>query len=317
MKYRFAAAALACMMIMGAAHAAEWGDPAEALTISTWVKGEPITLAEGKGKNIYVVEFWATWCGPCRVSIPHLTELQEKYKDDNVVVIGISDETAEEVKPFVAEMGKQMNYHVALDDGQKTMDNYMQKYGQRGIPTAFVVDKQGRIAWVGHPMGGLEETIDGLIDGSYDIDKMIAERKAADEANEEFESFLKLVKEGSDGELHAKAREYLSGEDTHFSLLANSGWVILNDENIESPDFELARDLLTKALKVGGDVKGAPLTMYNHGLAMAYYKLDDLESAIKHEQIAHDDEEDERYKSMFAEQLEQYKSEASGGPKLN
>ena len=69
---------------------AELGDPAAPLQIAEWVKGKPVDLAADKGKKIFVVEFWATWCGPCRASIPHLTEMQKKFKDKNVVFIGVS-----------------------------------------------------------------------------------------------------------------------------------------------------------------------------------------------------------------------------------
>src|SRR6476661_7319275 len=62
------------------------GDPAPKITVSKWVKGTPVANFE-KGK-LYVVEFWATWCGPCKVSIPHLTELAKQYK--NVKFIGVS-----------------------------------------------------------------------------------------------------------------------------------------------------------------------------------------------------------------------------------
>jgi len=64
---------------------------AAALKISDWVKGKPVDLAAGKGKQVYVIEFWATWCGPCRTSIPHLTELQKKFKDKGVTFVGVSD----------------------------------------------------------------------------------------------------------------------------------------------------------------------------------------------------------------------------------
>ena len=78
--------------------AAELGDPAAQLKYLKWVKGEPVRIKKG---SIYIVEFWATWCGPCKVSIPHLTEMQAKYKDKGVTIIGVSDEKIEKVKPFV------------------------------------------------------------------------------------------------------------------------------------------------------------------------------------------------------------------------
>src|SRR5687767_13027650 len=102
--------ALTGVAAAGTARAIELGDPAPELQIAKWVKGEPVKEFE-KGK-VYVVEFWATWCGPCRTSIPHLTEMQKKY-EDKVVFIGVSDEDAETVAPFVDKMGDEMAYRVA------------------------------------------------------------------------------------------------------------------------------------------------------------------------------------------------------------
>jgi thiol-disulfide isomerase/thioredoxin len=145
--------------------AAELGMPAPALNVTEWVKGKAVDLNEGKGKNIYVVEFWATWCPPCRASIPHLTELQKKFKDKGVIVIGVSDETVAEVKPFVTKMGTKMEYTVAVDKNDKTSAAYMGAFGVGGIPHAFVVDKTGAIVWHGHPMGGLDKAIEAVLEG--------------------------------------------------------------------------------------------------------------------------------------------------------
>ncbi len=174
--------------------AGELGDPAAPLQISEWIKGGPVDLAAGKGKTIFVVEFWATWCPPCRASIPHLSELQKKFKDKNVVFVGISDETPATVKPFVEKMGEKMNYTVALDKGKKTSAGYMEAFGIGGIPHAFVVDKAGRIIWQGHPMAELEETLQKLVDGKYDM--AIAKKQAL--GRKLVEEFCALAAEGKE-----------------------------------------------------------------------------------------------------------------------
>src|SRR6266478_1453472 len=81
------------------------GDPAPKLQTGKWVQGEPVKEFQ-KGKA-YLVEFWATWCGPCRVSIPHLNEIHNQYKDKGLVVIGQDCWERDDnlVEPFVKKMG--------------------------------------------------------------------------------------------------------------------------------------------------------------------------------------------------------------------
>lgn len=156
------------------AQAANLGDPAGALDIATWTKGEAVDLAAARGKRVVVVEFWATWCGPCRVSIPHLTDLQKKYATRGVSIVGVSDEASATVRSFVDGMGDKMDYTVAVDNNRRTSDAFMGAYGINGIPHAFVIDKEGRVAWHGHPMYGLERVLDQLASNTFD---MAAERK--------------------------------------------------------------------------------------------------------------------------------------------
>ncbi len=153
------------------------GDPAPALQPSGWLQGEPVTAFE-KDK-IYVVEFWATWCPPCRASIPHLNELQNKLKDKGVVVIGQNcweRQSREEVVAFVKELGEKMTYRVASDASNTMAQAWMVAAGAEGIPTAFVVDKAGRLAWIGHPLNGLDKVLDALLAGTFDPQAAAAER---------------------------------------------------------------------------------------------------------------------------------------------
>jgi thiol-disulfide isomerase/thioredoxin len=181
-----AAAVLAWAPAAGAQEAGlDVGMKAPELKVSKWVKGEPV---EGfKDGQVYVVEFWATWCGPCRVSIPHLSELQKEY-GDKVQFIGVSvwEDEPSEVEPFVEEMGEKMAYRVAKDEVPEGADGnagamakgWMQAAGENGIPAAFVVDGTGRVAWIGHPMS-MDEPLEKIVKGEYDVDKAASERKAA------------------------------------------------------------------------------------------------------------------------------------------
>lgn len=127
------------------------GQTASSLDGVEWVKGAPVQFVKDQ---VYVVEFWATWCPPCRDSIPHLTELQKNYKDKKVTFIGITNERdSAMVKKFVDDLGDKMDYTVAIDADRAVSDHYMKAFGARGIPHAFIVNGQGRssgmvIRWV-------------------------------------------------------------------------------------------------------------------------------------------------------------------------
>src|SRR5262249_23769534 len=125
------------------------GDPAPALKASKWLQGEEVRQFE-LGR-VYLVEFWATWCGPCVMIMPQTAELQATYKDKGVTVIGYSarDEknTEEQVAAFVKKRGPKLAYTFAYADDRATYDAWMTAAGQNGIPCAFVVDQAGRIAY--------------------------------------------------------------------------------------------------------------------------------------------------------------------------
>ncbi len=150
------------------------GDPAPKLQVGKWVQGEPVKQFE-KG-TAYIVEFWATWCGPCRVSIPHLNEIANKFKDKGLVVIGQDcwERDESQVEPFINKMGDKMTYHVALDDKEGNekglmATTWMAAAGRNGIPSAFLVDKKGTVVWIGHPMQLDDSTIQQVLDGKFDV----------------------------------------------------------------------------------------------------------------------------------------------------
>jgi len=135
------------------------GDTAPPLKIATYIHGEEVDFDKDRGKNIYIIEFWATWCPPCRESVPHLSKLQAKYRDDNVIIVGISMEDEKEVETFAEKMGEKMDYVVAVDDDDYTTNHYMGGFERTGIPHAFVINREGRFVWEGHPMS-VEEGIE-------------------------------------------------------------------------------------------------------------------------------------------------------------
>lgn len=101
--------------------------------------GKTISLSEFRGK-VVIIDFWATWCPPCRKGIPDLIQLKKDFKDQLVVIgVSVDTDTQKDVVPFMKKMG--INYHVAYADNGIT-----QAYGGvQAIPTSFVIDKNGNI----------------------------------------------------------------------------------------------------------------------------------------------------------------------------
>jgi thiol-disulfide isomerase/thioredoxin len=100
-----------------------------------------------------LMEFWATWCPPCRASIAHLNDLEKKYHDRGLEIVGVADEDKSVVESFRARTP--MHYSVALDADQALAKEFQ----VQTIPQAWLLDKDGRVVWSGHPMQLDEQTI--------------------------------------------------------------------------------------------------------------------------------------------------------------
>ncbi len=151
------------------------GSPAPPLDIEHWVQdgnGKFTAVTGFEDGKVYMVEFWATWCGPCVASMPHISKLQDEYAGQGLQIISVSDEDLETVEEFLerevrGEDGKTYaeltsNYCLTTDPDGSVSDDYMKAAGQNGIPTAFIVGKSGQIEWIGHPVeidGPLEQVI--------------------------------------------------------------------------------------------------------------------------------------------------------------
>ena len=155
MKRLLGVVALAVMLMgVGAAHARSSGNVgkvAPEIKAASWINTQPLHLAALKGK-VVVVEFWATWCPPCRASIPHLSSMFNTYSKSGVQFISLTDEAKAKVEPFVKE--NKMPYPIGV--GSPTSE----AYGVTGIPHAVVIGRDGKVLWEGHPMdNGFEAAV--------------------------------------------------------------------------------------------------------------------------------------------------------------
>ncbi len=169
----------------------EVGSKAPAFGTLDWLKGDRVDPTDATGKHITVVEFWATWCAPCVHGMPKLTELQKRYGDKGLRIVSITqndpENTSEIVRQFVEKQGEKIGYAMAFDASGETYRAYMDAAEQFGIPTAFIVDKTGTIAWIGHPENAMIDAIEELVEGTFDLEvakKLYAIDRRAEEAME-------------------------------------------------------------------------------------------------------------------------------------
>ncbi len=146
-KFVLLAAAVVALTQVPMARAVEVGDMAPEIKADYWINmpgsAKSLNPEHMKGRLV-LLEFWATWCGPCRDSIPHLIELKKKYEPKGMLLVALSDEPKSKVGPFVEKY--KMPYVVG--GGAKAT---LQKYGINSFPTAILIGPDGKVVWTGHP----------------------------------------------------------------------------------------------------------------------------------------------------------------------
>ncbi|HET6247068.1 MAG TPA: TlpA disulfide reductase family protein [Tepidisphaeraceae bacterium] len=142
------------------------GKKAPDFSVGKWLTAEP----DRKGK-VVLIDFWATWCGPCRKAIPELNKLQAQFKDD-LVVIGVSDEDADTVTAFAKKT--EMAYSLALDSSKKMS----KAIHVAGIPHVLIISTDGIVRWQGFPLSDEEPLTPEIVKQIIDADPGIAARHA-------------------------------------------------------------------------------------------------------------------------------------------
>ena len=200
------------------------GSEAPDLAIEHWLQDgngffKPVTQFE-KGK-VYVVEFWATWCGPCIQSMPHLAELQNKYRGEGVQIISVSNETVEEVKDLLGKQNEQVGksfgeltsaWCLTTDPDGSVYKDYMDAAKQGGIPTAFLVGKTSQIEWIGHPMD-MDAPLEAVVNDSWDRESFQKEMVLQQQLQANMQKVSMLAGSGKFGEAVKLAEEQLKATE--------------------------------------------------------------------------------------------------------
>jgi len=129
---------LLTLCLCPAVFALKAGDPAPAVQAETWLNGDPVNPAESDGETIYVVEFWATWCPPCRGTLAWLGQLQQRHPQDVVVLAAAIESEEADVRRIRDELGLPLRFGMGSPDMARAFGDLS------AVPTLFVFDRQGR-----------------------------------------------------------------------------------------------------------------------------------------------------------------------------
>lgn len=144
------------------------GDPAPKLEVDRWMQGAPIAGFE-RGK-VYVLEFWASWCLPCRKSLPQMDALAKRYQGHGLQVIGVAaaeDSGWAKLASFLEQ--KKLSYPIAFRGSSDMYDHWVRAARGSGLPWVFVVDRAGKVAWWGQPFyAAFDGVLDAVLAGTWD-----------------------------------------------------------------------------------------------------------------------------------------------------
>jgi peroxiredoxin len=219
------------------------GEPAAPLTVKEWIKGKPVEVKNGT--NIVVVEIFASSSLASRASITNLNAVQKHFKAQGVVVVGVSDEPAERLKTFVQTQGTNIEYAIAADNQRQTSLNYMMPVKQRGVPCVFVVGKDGRLLWYGHPLHGMNQALEQIVKGRYNVE--LAAK--ADIARMQMGQYLGFARQGDPRARMAGVR-LLATRTNDVAQLCDVAFQIATDPGIVKRDVALASAALDQAEKL-------------------------------------------------------------------
>lgn len=317
------------------------GDPAPPISISRWMTGEPVTGLEAG--QVHVVEFWATWCGPCLSSMPHLSQLQTQY-GEIVRFIGVTREGEDVVERFLAKdqsPGKTwkdvITYRLAIDQGSATNEAYMRAANQTGIPTAFIVGRDGVVEWIGHPMT-MDEPLARVVAGDWDREAAIAEMQKAAKVREIQMRLGSLVRSGNwdaalalVDEAEAEMGSSPAILQTRLAILQRAGrtdeaaalqvkiveqmWDDANALNEIAWGIAIGRGerdlkLALKAAERASELRNHADAAVLDTLARVHYELGDLSQAIEWQTKAVEHNQGE---ASIAETLKKYEAELAAG----
>ncbi len=305
------------------------------LDIKEWRSDKIIKLEDGQNKNIYVIEFFATWCPFSQNCIAILNKVHSKWNKEGLIVIGICNESYNSLNEFIKNrkissryktqediessfstknINSQILYKLALDEKDVTYKKYMKKFGILGIPHSFIIGKDGTIVWHGHPFYGMENMLEMLFNNSYTSDTS----RIIKEFSEKYFQYCQIIQKQektSSEVLEKEILEYVQKLSRHPDII-NSCIALINfisSQNMPNCNVDFAIKLAEKLTeKIDQQIH---FNIYDAQICDAYaaalFKKGEYQKAIYYQNWAIERSKDLLDHSEFYKKLEKYQESSS------
>jgi len=242
------------------------GDQAPELGFEELLQAPPGTVAnwDNLAGKVVVLEYWATWCGPCVAAFPHFNELIEKYKGQPIQFISITYEKRKLIEPFIQK--KPIHAWVGLD----TDKSMHRAYGVRGVPRTILVDKQGRIVGITSPKFLTEKIIDELLAGKpLSLPGMAGEKPTGEDTDDGPQPLFEVLIRPATGENQSFSRSSGQFEATGYRLPDAVAFAYQTSSTRVVVDCELPKDRIDFRVRVPAD-NGRLYTYLQQALEAAF-----------------------------------------------
>lgn len=271
------------------------GNSAPKLEISKWVKGQPVSSIQ-RG-TVYVIEFWAVWCGPCIAGIPHLTQIQKQY-GKKVCVVGLAclddyGDSLSAVEELVRKKGNMIGYRIAWDIPTtekylgifkgRTNAAYMKAAALQSLPISVIVDGNGKIAYIGHP-AAIDMPLAHIVKGDWNLGEEAKRYATQRQAEAELGEYPKLLDDKKYDEAYRLGWKEARGPargDARLNLMIAVP-IIASPGKPAVRDLKLAEYCALRAVELTESRDPGMLDC----LASVYYFKHDLDAAIATEKKA-------------------------------
>ncbi|MFG0256370.1 MAG: TlpA disulfide reductase family protein [Phycisphaerales bacterium JB043] len=252
------------------------GSPAPPLGDVVWHRGEPIETFEPG--NVYLLEFWSTWCLPCLALIPSNNELASKHRDDGLVIIGVHvwpRDSAPSVEAFLHDRATNdslpdVEYAIAEDISDSAMQAYITELHGLGLPASAIIDREGRLAWIGFTNMGMEKALAEILDGTFDLEAEADRHRKLRRANAFLDTAFKASAKGEHQRAGEAFIQCVAAYPGHYDALGGGFYVSLasseHQDGVRLAD-EYARELFDAGFSVDPDALNTFAVTILDGLA--------------------------------------------------